>query len=117
MEANHEAPYAKLAVRFADALAAGDFAAAHAMLTPGLRDELRVETLRGTYEEMIEYGDAPAESTQLIITMEEWADRQPDDAGWAYVAIQGPEFSEAVTAIVGRAGDDLAIRRIEWGRP
>lgn len=62
-----------------------------------------------------------AESTpsvvELVTTMEQWPGREPDDAGWAYVAIAGDVFSEAVTVVVEHAGNGFAIRDIEWGRP
>lgn len=117
LDTDHSAPYAKLAVRFAEALVGGDFAAAHGMLSPRLASELPADALRGRYEEMTEYGDGPADFLQLMFTMEEWADHQPADVGWAYVAITGPEFSEAVAVIVEQAEGELGIRDIEWGRP
>ncbi|RFA27036.1 hypothetical protein CAI21_15930 [Alkalilimnicola ehrlichii] len=56
MDANHSAPYAQLAVRFAEALLGEDFATAHALLSPGLRQELSADALRAEFEEMLDYG-------------------------------------------------------------
>jgi hypothetical protein len=63
---------------------------------------------------MIEYGDGPAVEAEIITTLTEWPDRQPGDAGWAYAAITGLGFSEAVAEVVTREG---LIRQLEWGRP
>ncbi|HNC91251.1 MAG TPA: hypothetical protein PL000_20160 [Anaerolineales bacterium] len=49
--------------------------------------------------------------------MEQWPDQRPNDVGWAYVAIDGEGFSEAVTVIVENERQTPAIRYIEWGRP
>ncbi len=117
METNRTAPYAQLAVRFAEALVAGDFAQAYAMLGSGLRHQVSREGLRSNYETMMARGDASPTSIELIVTMEEWPDRRPRDLGWAYVAIAGTGYSEAVTVIVEQELDLPVIRHIEWGRP
>jgi hypothetical protein len=36
---------------------------------------------------------------------------------WAYVAMSGSSFSEAVTVIVAEYDGVLLVRDIEWGRP
>jgi hypothetical protein len=119
MECNHEAPYAKLAVRFANALVDGDFPLAHAMLSAELRAELPLDRLREAYDAMIEYGDGPPTDVELIVTMTQWQwpEQQPTDLGWAYVAIAGNGYSEAVTVIVKVEDGEPAIRYLEWGRP
>ena len=75
------------------------------------------ERIRDNYVEMVEYGDGPPTSVQLISTMEQWPDKQPNDLGWAYVAIGGDGFSEAVTLILQQEGETPVIRHLEWGRP
>lgn len=119
MDCNHEAPYAQLAVRFANALVSGDFTQAHSLLTPDLGADLSPDRLRETYEGMIEYGDGPPTEIELITTLEtwQWPEPQPTDLGWAYVAIAGDGHSEAVTVIVESVEGKPAIRHIEWGRP
>lgn len=119
MECNREATYAKLAVRFANALVAGDFDQAHTLLSAELRSGLTPSSLRETYETMIGYGDGPPTNVELIVTMEQWQlpEQRPTDLGWAYVAIAGTGYSEAVTVIVENAGGETAIRYLEWGRP
>ena len=46
--------------------------------------------------------------------LEDWAMKEPDDVGWAYVSIAGDGYGEAVTVVVDR---HLQIRELEWGRP
>ncbi len=117
MEANHSADYAKFALAFANALVDGDFDDAHAMLSSSLGKTLDPDSLRANYEEMVEYGDDAPDVVQLITTMELWPERQADDLGWAYVAITGDDFSEAVTVIVALENGQPHIRHVEWGRP
>ena len=63
---------------------------------------------------MIAYGQGSAQDVQLVTTLEQWPEKTPGDIGWAYVAILGHNFSEAVTVVVN---DQRLIRAIEWGRP
>jgi hypothetical protein len=119
MECNHEAPYAQLAVRFANALVAGDVGQAHTLLSAELRPDLTPDRLREACERMIEYGDGPPTDVELIITLEQWQlpEQRPTDLGWAYVAIAGDGYSEAVNVIVEATAGQPAIRYLEWGRP
>ena len=117
IEADHHAPFAKLAENFARALVALDFSSAHALLSPGFQSVVGPDQLRSNYEEMVDYGGGPATEALLITTMEDWPDRQSNDLGWAYVAIVGEGFSEAVTVIVEEQEHGPCIRHLEWGRP
>jgi hypothetical protein len=116
---DRDAPYAKLVVQFAGALVAGNFDLAHGLLSPELRAELPPDRLGAAYAAMIAYGDGPPTAVELIVTMEQWQwpEQQPTDLGWAYVAIVGNGYSEAVTAIVEAAAQGPVIRYLEWGRP
>ena len=101
-------------LEFSRALVSGDFAAAHALLDTPLSGEFTAETLAARYGEMIGYGSGPAEMTQIVTSFTEWPDRRDGDLGWAYAAIMGADFSEAVAAVVP---ERKRIRRLEWGRP
>lgn len=81
MECNHEAPYAQLALRFANVLVSGDFNQAYLFLSPELCADLTPDRLRETYETMIEYGDGPPTDVELIVTMEQWQlpEQRPTD--------------------------------------
>lgn len=117
MERDQSAPFAKLAVRFAEALTQRDFDAAHAMLCAGFRGAVTPDRLAKNYDEMIEYGEGPVTSVNLINTMARWPDRRPTDLGWAYVAISGDDFSEAVVVIIAEESGQPVVRHLEWGRP
>jgi hypothetical protein len=108
------AEHGAVALRFAHALTTGTFDLAHSLLTPTLGRDLSIDELKASYEHMIEYGEGPAQDAQLITTLEQWPDKTPGDLGWAYVAIIGTNYSEAVTVVVT---DQRLIRAIEWGRP
>jgi hypothetical protein len=110
----HSDTAASVMLRFARALVAGDFDAAHALLAPPLAEVLPPQALRSRFEAMIEYGGGPATEARVMSAHGEWPDRRPGDAGWAYVAITGDGFSEAVSGVVTEQG---RIRELEWGRP
>ncbi len=102
---------------FAEALAKGDFDGAHTLLSADAKLIFPPTELENRYRRMTEYGTGPAADVQVIQELASWPDRQPDDVGWAYVAISGATFSEAVTVIVSRENGEDVIRSIEWGRP
>ena len=109
--------HAFVATTFTTALVEGRDADAHAMLAPGLAGKYTAESLGAAFREMIEYGDSPPLSTELVTTLEDWPDRELGDYGWAYVAVMGDGFSEAVTVVVTDHDGRPAIRYLEWGRP
>jgi hypothetical protein len=113
-------PHGKVAVEFASALVEGDFARAHALLAPRLRQELTPQDLRDRLYSMFrEY--ATGEPTRILFddeySAEDWPAKQPGDLGWAYVGILGEDFAEAVTVTVADVEGERCIRHIEWGRP
>lgn len=108
------------ALAFATALVGGEFHAAHAMLAPELHETLTASALEKKLEQMVAYSGQSALGASVSVDseMENWPEKQPDDAGWAYVSIfrDSPDgaFAEAVTVIVNDKG---LIRDIVWGRP
>jgi hypothetical protein len=117
MEINRSAPYALLAVSFAKALVTGEFQQAYKFLDATLQVSSSPNVLMQKFEQMIAYADAPATNVELVVTMEDWPMHQPSDVDWAYVAIEGSGFSEAVTVVITESSSGLCIREIEWGRP
>ena len=103
-----------VALRFAEALVAGDFARAHSLLSPSLSEMLPPSQLRSEYEAMIEYGEGPPDLVEVMNVLDEWPAKEPHDVGWAYVAVGGPGYSEAIAVIVTDTG---LIREITWRRP
>src|SRR5688572_703711 len=107
----------RLALEFANAMAAGDSARAHAMLSAALQAQMTSDTLARDYQQMVEYGEGAPTVVQVTTTMSDWPAREPTDTEWIYVAIANDSYSEAVTVVVMQDGSRLAIRSIEWGRP
>ena len=67
--------------------------------------------------EMIEYGEGPVSHVEVMNEMTDWPDKKNNDVGWAYVALVGEGFSEAVAVVVSNIDCNLKITSIEWGRP
>ncbi len=107
----------KVAGAFARALAAKQYVQAHGFLAKDLAARIDVATLGKQYEDMVSYGSGPATDVIVIFAMDHWPDKRPGDIGWAYAAISGPDFSEAVTVTVADEGGKAVIRQLEWGRP
>jgi hypothetical protein len=113
----NESPPSVTALKFVRALASGDFDAAYSMLTPEMRSSLSRAALATRYQEMISYGDGPADHCEVMIVDDDTPSMHGADQAWVYVAICGPGFSEAVSVIVvGTETADL-VRIADWGRP
>ncbi len=106
-----------IAKQFADALAAENYEGAYALLSTKARTELPAAELRKQYKAMTGYGSGPATHIEVMQEFTSWPDKQKDDVGWVYVAIAGESFSEAVTLVIAREGNQEVIRSVEWGRP
>jgi hypothetical protein len=117
MDVDRDSIHGQIALAFAKYLTDGRFDDAHAMLSKNLQQQYLPSDLRHEYSEMISYGDSAPDIVELITTMETWPARQKDDLGWAYVAISGHGFSEAVTVVVAQEHLNPTIRELEWGRP
>ena len=87
------------------------------MLSADLASELDVAKLRSEYEGMIAYGRGPATQVRVVIAMDYWPGKQPGDIGWAYTAISGDSFTEAIAVTVAEEKGRAVIRAVEWGRP
>ncbi len=95
------------------------------MLTIALKSSCTPEVLKKELEEMIQYSGSEERWPTMvqvvtggdISDMDKWLRKKPEDFGWAYVAIDGIDYCEAVTVMVSQEGERLAIREIEWGRP
>ncbi len=110
-------PHAQLVLSFARALSDGNFELASEMLSPALRSLLSPAELAIRYRLMIGEESGAATYVEIMTTMDEWPAKEPGDVGWAYAAIAGDRFSEAVACVVAGGAPGLAIRNIEWGRP
>jgi len=116
---------ADIALCFARALVAKEYELAAGMLGASLKQSCPPHVLRKQLEEMIWYeGEEGRWPTGIqVVTaadssdMANWKRRNPDDFGWAYVAINGAGYCEAVSVMIAKDEERLAIRDIEWGRP
>ena len=109
--------YKKTAYDFANALAKENYTEAFNLLDSNIESQWSPEKLGASYKKMIEYGEGAATNIEVIEIMNDWPDRKENDIGWAYVAIEGSDYAEAVTVIVSKENGDYRIRDIEWGRP
>jgi hypothetical protein len=109
----------KIALAFAQALVDRNFETAQMLLSGALSEKWSPRRLEEELTEMVAYGEGPPEQAEVISIddMREWPTRQDSDIGWAYVAICGDGFNEAVSVIVSNEGFQAVIRNIEWGRP
>jgi hypothetical protein len=112
-------PYQEVAVAFAAALVARDFARARGMLTPRLRGEFSEQDLEERLTSMYRsYADSEPLRSQFVPegTLETWPGKQPGDFGWAYVSIEGDDFNEAIYVLVCDVEGAPLIGQIQWGR-
>lgn len=107
-----ETEHGKLALEFANALVSGDYSFARSLIH--LSEEVDLEA---EFMEMIEYGDGPVTNVEVMNEMVSWPASQDDGIGWAYVALVGEGFSEALAVVVSKLNGSVKITDIEWGRP
>ena len=112
----NDSAYGLLALKFSQALANEDFDTAYEMLSPPVRAAMPKSDLAEQYQEMIAYADGPADLCEVMIVDDEMPGFVKGDLAWVYVAICGPDFSEAVAVIVMQEGDGMALRIDAWGR-
>jgi hypothetical protein len=117
-----ESRIAKIGLAFTRALVSGDYASAHRMLAPSLRDDLQISDLTSRYERMTSYWTAPADEIELIKEIEFWPGNEENDVGQALVGISSHPANSFVrlefidVRIVKVCGQDR-IGRVIWGRP
>jgi hypothetical protein len=117
MESSAKISYEQIALQFAQCLLDAKFADAYAMLSGNVKENLALAELQNTYENMVNYPADTIITVEVMETMLDWPDKQANDIGWAYVAVSGKTFSEAVAVIIENAGGSMLIRSVEWGRP
>lgn len=117
---------ADIALCFTRALVARDYEHAADMLASTLRPSCSPDILRIQLEEMVSYHEGEdywPTSIQVVTAADDRSDmnhdkrQAPDDFGWAYVAVSGNGYCEAVTVTIVMEGQQLVISKIEWGRP
>jgi predicted lipoprotein len=109
--------YRKVALEFAQSLAARDYAKAHAMTSAAYRKQMTVDQLRAAFEAIVPTDWGPIGPIEVGQTLATWPDKQPADLGWAYVSIGGDIASEAIVVVVTAENGAARIRQVEFGRP
>jgi len=111
--------YRAVAQRFGDCIAQKDYDAAWALLSGELKVSSTPESIKDAVTTMTAYASGSIQGAQVMddFTMENWPGKQPDDLAVAYVALNGEDFSEAVTLTLTEYGQEIMIRHMEWGRP
>ena len=108
-----------VAQRFGDCIAIKDYDAAWTLLSEELRLSLTSESIKNAVTTMAAYGTGWIQVVQVIddFTLEDWPDKQANDLAVTYVALNGENFSEAVTLTLAEYGQEILIRHLERGRP
>jgi hypothetical protein len=106
-----------VALEFALALAARDYAKAHAMTSGEFRNRTNVDELKAAFEAIVPPDWGRVGPIAVVETMTAWPDKRPEDLGWAHVSIGGDAYSEAVTVVVAAENGAARIRHVEFGRP
>jgi len=108
-----------VAQRFGDCIVIKDYDAAWALLCEELRFSFASESIKNTVTTLTAYGTGSIQVAQVMdeFTLEDWPGKQANDLAVAYVALNGENFSEAVTLTLAEYGHEILIRHLEWGRP
>lgn len=107
----------EFAAAFAHALANGDSASAHEMLSDTLRHATAAVDLSEQFDLLAEEMGGVTGIGEPMVILEEWPDMSANDRAMVYVPLEGDVFSEAVTVTVSAADNRLFISNVEWGRP
>lgn len=108
-----------VAQRFGDCIAIKDYDAAWTLLSEELRLSFTSESIKNAVISMTAYGTGSIQVAQVMddFTLEDWPGKQAYDLAVTYVALNGENFSEAVTLTLAEYGQEILIRHLEWGRP
>jgi hypothetical protein len=108
-----------VAQRFGDCIAIKDYDAAWTLLSEELRLSFTSESIKNAVISMTAYGTGSIQVAQVMddFTLEDWPGKQADDLAVTYVALNGENFSEAVTLTLAEYGQEILIRHLEWGMP
>jgi hypothetical protein len=108
-----------VAQRFGDCIAQKDYDAACALLCRELQISSTPESIKDAVTTMTAYASGSIQEAQVMddFTLGDWPGKQPNDLAVAYVALNGEDFSEAVTLTLTKYDQEIVIRHMEWGRP
>jgi hypothetical protein len=111
--------YRAVALQFGDCIVQNDYGAAGSLFTKELQAPSTPESIKNAVATMTAYASGPIQKAQVMddFTLEDWPGKQADDLAVVYVALNGENFSEAVTLTLTESGQQILIRHLEWGRP
>jgi hypothetical protein len=114
----HDSPSAQIALSFAQALAKGDFDAAHMLVAPASRGGLSPVDLALHYQQMTSDWTAPPDRIELLALDEQWPNKRAGDVAWAFVGIDSLACSalEAINVRIVEEDGGSFIGEIVWGR-
>ncbi|WP_103668298.1 hypothetical protein [Pseudanabaena sp. BC1403] len=112
-----DTPQGIVGFAFANALVEGEYNVAFNMLSAQLQIEFTPLSLKEKFEYMVGYGCSDPDFVEVMSAEDDWYIKEALDIGWAYVAISGDGFGEAVTVVVTQEQSKHVIREIDWGRP
>ena len=107
----------EVALAFTKSLAARDYAGAYDHTAKEYRNGTSLPAMQAAFELVVPTDWTTGGAIEVGETMEAWPGKEPSDVGWVYVSVGGDMYSEAVTVVVAREGDNLRIRTAEFGRP
>ncbi len=108
-----------VAQHFGESIAAGNYPAAFALLTPEAQATYTPERLKAAVATITARAPGGIQAVQVMEEglVEDWPAKQPGDVAIVYVALTGVGFDEAVTVTVVQRNHNVLIRHLEWGRP
>jgi hypothetical protein len=109
----------QIAELFGQHIAAGDYAAAHSLLTKDAQQTYTPDSFKRSFEEMTAYDPGPIQSVEVDpeFAFEDWPAKRSGDVAWVYVGLFGEEYVEAVLLTLAREDEEIRLREIKWGRP
>lgn len=111
MPSGNTSDYRRIALEFAELLAAREYPKAYAMTSKGYRQNNTVDQVRAGFEAIVPTDWGAIGPIEVGQTMTSWPEKQPSDLGWAYVSIGGNVYSEAV--VVAVTSEDGAAHHVE----
>jgi hypothetical protein len=88
-----------VALRFVEALARGDFGAAHALTAPAFQAANSVADIREKFEAILNDRAAKLQEIYVLNQIEDWPEKGPGDISWVYVSFLADEDNEAIAVI------------------
>lgn len=111
-------PFCMHAEEFCDLMAKGKFSKAHAYLSPKLRDNVAIASLRSSWLSLFDGEAYGFMDINLVEHLTDWPNRGATDIGWCYFTLGEGSVSEGISMVVSKnQNHGFEISSIEFGRP